>query len=237
MSRQENTENLISINTICSLIHFGGEQALDFLNNLLISDLKTLNKDKFCFSALCNPKGRIIASFWLKIHENDDISLICATNMLKQLQQFFIMRKFRLKVTIEQKQSHIILKNNTEIIVEYTNKAVNIVETSPETERIHFFHYLFQQGLAWIDAENTQKYIPQHINYDKIDKTMSFTKGCYPGQEIIARIKYLGTIKKRMILISDKNRSRLFATIEKDEVVSPIIKIDDNFFVQVVRRV
>ncbi len=66
---------------------------------------------------------------------------------------------------------------------------------------------------------------------------MSFTKGCYPGQEIIARIKYLGTIKKRMILLSDKNCNSLLATIEKDEVVSPIIKIEDNFFVQVVRRI
>ena len=237
MSTQENTENLISINTICSLIHFGGEQALDFLNNLLISDLKTLPKGTFYFSALCNPKGRVIASFWLKIHENDDISLICATNMLKQLQQFFIMRKFRLKITIEQKSVHIYLKNNTEIVVFDVNKAIDLIKISPEIEKTQFLHYLFQHDLAWIDAENTLKFIPQHINYDKIDKTMSFTKGCYPGQEIIARIKYLGIIKKRMILLSDKNRNSLLATIEKDELVSPIIKIKDDYFVQVVRRI
>ena len=237
MNRQENTKKMISINSICTHIHFGGEQALDFLNNLLISDLKNLTKDKFYFSALCNPKGRVIASFWLKIHENDDISLVCASNMLKQLQQFFIMRRFRLKITIAQKQSQITLKNNTEIVIEDSNKAIKLIETTPEIAKIHYYNYLFQQDLAWIDAENTEKFIPQHINYDKIDKTMSFSKGCYPGQEIIARIKYLGTIKKRMMLLSDKNRDHLLATIEKDEVVSPIIKIEDNFFVQVVRRV
>jgi len=54
-------------------------------------------------------------------------------------------------------------------------------------------------GLAWIEAKTQDLFIPQTLNLELIGG-VSFTKGCYPGQEIVARSHYRGTVKKRMAL-------------------------------------
>ena len=55
------------------------------------------------------------------------------------------------------------------------------------------------QGLPWIEAATQDLFIPQTVNLDLIGG-VSFTKGCYPGQEIVARSHYLGKVKRRMTL-------------------------------------
>jgi folate-binding protein YgfZ len=52
-------------------------------------------------------------------------------------------------------------------------------------------------GLPWIVAATQDVFIPQTLNLDLIDG-ISFTKGCYPGQEVVARSHYRGTVKRRM---------------------------------------
>lgn len=52
-------------------------------------------------------------------------------------------------------------------------------------------------GLPWIIAATQDVFIPQTLNLDLIDG-VSFTKGCYPGQEVVARSHYRGTVKRRM---------------------------------------
>jgi folate-binding protein YgfZ len=52
-------------------------------------------------------------------------------------------------------------------------------------------------GLGWVVAGIEELFIPQTLNMD-ITGGVSFTKGCYPGQEIVARSHYRGTIKRRM---------------------------------------
>lgn len=56
-----------------------------------------------------------------------------------------------------------------------------------------------QTGLPWIESLTQDLFIPQTLNLELIGG-VSFTKGCYPGQEIVARSHYRGTIKKRMAL-------------------------------------
>lgn len=56
-----------------------------------------------------------------------------------------------------------------------------------------------QLGLPWIEAKTQDLFIPQTLNLDLIEG-VSFTKGCYPGQEIVARSHYRGTLKRRMAL-------------------------------------
>lgn len=55
-----------------------------------------------------------------------------------------------------------------------------------------------QNGWPWITRETQDLFVPQMINLDLLGG-VSFNKGCYPGQEIVARTKYLGKIKKRML--------------------------------------
>jgi len=52
-------------------------------------------------------------------------------------------------------------------------------------------------GLPWIGAANQDLYLAQTLNLDLIG-AINFTKGCYPGQEVVARSHYRGTIKRRM---------------------------------------
>jgi folate-binding protein YgfZ len=56
-----------------------------------------------------------------------------------------------------------------------------------------------RQGIPVILPQTQEQFVPQMVNFDLIGG-VSFSKGCYPGQEIIARTKYLGEIKRRMYL-------------------------------------
>ena len=53
-------------------------------------------------------------------------------------------------------------------------------------------------GLPWIGPETFDLFIPQMVNLDLIGG-VSFTKGCYAGQEIVTRTRHLGRIKRRML--------------------------------------
>lgn len=56
-----------------------------------------------------------------------------------------------------------------------------------------------QSGIPVILPDTQEEFLPQMINMDAIE-SVSFQKGCYPGQEIVARTQYLGKIKRRMYL-------------------------------------
>lgn len=53
------------------------------------------------------------------------------------------------------------------------------------------------QGLAFVEAKTFEEYIPQMFNY-QATPAISFTKGCYTGQEIVARMHYLGKLKRHL---------------------------------------
>jgi folate-binding protein YgfZ len=55
-----------------------------------------------------------------------------------------------------------------------------------------------RDGLPWIVRATQEQFVPQNANLDLIGG-VSFSKGCYPGQEIVARMHYLGRLKERMI--------------------------------------
>ena len=58
-----------------------------------------------------------------------------------------------------------------------------------------------EDGIPFVRAENREQFVPQHLNLDLVD-AISFSKGCYPGQEVVARMKYRGQIKFRTYRLS-----------------------------------
>ena len=65
--------------------------------------------------------------------------------------------------------------------------------------KIQDWHALdITEGMPWIESATQDLFIPQTLNLDLI-QGVSFTKGCYPGQEIVARSHYRGTVKRRMV--------------------------------------
>lgn len=55
------------------------------------------------------------------------------------------------------------------------------------------------QGIAFVDAATQEQFVPQMINFELIGG-VNFKKGCYPGQEVVARSQYLGKLKRRMAI-------------------------------------
>lgn len=56
---------------------------------------------------------------------------------------------------------------------------------------------LIAAGVGWIDAANSEQFVAQMLDFERIGG-ISFQKGCYPGQEIIARTQYLGKAKRQL---------------------------------------
>jgi tRNA-modifying protein YgfZ len=52
-------------------------------------------------------------------------------------------------------------------------------------------------GIAHVSAKTSEEFLPQMLDYDRID-AVSFTKGCYLGQEIVARTQHLGRAKRHL---------------------------------------
>jgi folate-binding protein YgfZ len=71
--------------------------------------------------------------------------------------------------------------------------SLGIEVASPEYVKIHDFHY----GIPSLPDELSDQFLPQEINLEHLNG-LSFEKGCYPGQEIIARVKYRGKVKRSL---------------------------------------
>lgn len=54
-----------------------------------------------------------------------------------------------------------------------------------------------RQGIAELDAAGADEFVPQMLDYHTIG-AISFTKGCYTGQEVVARMQYKGTLKRQL---------------------------------------
>lgn len=82
---------------------------------------------------------------------------------------------------------------NTVALWEYLHQQAQLVDIA------YWNRLTIQAGIPTVLLETQEKFLPQMINLDAID-ALSFKKGCYPGQEIIARTQYLGKLKRRMYL-------------------------------------
>jgi len=86
---------------------------------------------------------------------------------------------------------------NTHASIDFWTRCSNIPHTRASSA---LWRYLdLSAGLPWFEADQSEQYIPQMINIDKLDG-ISFNKGCYTGQEIVARTHYLGKNKREMFL-------------------------------------
>ncbi len=91
---------------------------------------------------------------------------------------------------------HLILAPAVKTIDFWQSSLAN--DFSPADSALWRFQDL-SAGLPWFSADQSAQYIPQMINTDKLNG-ISFNKGCYTGQEIVARTHYLGKNKREMFL-------------------------------------
>ena len=58
-------------------------------------------------------------------------------------------------------------------------------------------------GIAWVAQATFEAFVPQMLNYESVDG-VNFKKGCYPGQEVVARSQFRGTLKRRAFIVQSQ---------------------------------
>ncbi len=201
-----------------SIVSIVGADATSFLQGQFTNDLSLLDVGQIQLNAYCNPKGRALAVFYLR-REEDRFQIILpadtADTLVKRLQLYKMRAKVEIVVCVDTRLIGTINCPVNSLSHEFANWqidsnrqvfAVDNDEVGRCVEEIGHPLVDYQLwrlgqilgGFPQVYHATYEEFIPQHINLDLVD-AVSFTKGCYPGQEIVARIRYLGKIKKRMI--------------------------------------
>ncbi|WP_126445253.1 YgfZ/GcvT domain-containing protein [Sulfuricystis multivorans] len=205
------------------LIRASGEEATSFLHNLLTNDINHLPADGARHAALCTAKGRMIASF-LIWREGQDILLMLSADILpgilKKLSMYILRSKVRLTDISAERTLFGVLGSEigptepmstaqwhggTAIRLDAGRAILALPAGAPvpadgRLGEIAAWHLAeIRAGIPRIVAATQELFTPQMVNYElaKIGG-VSFQKGCYPGQEIVARTQYLGKVKRRM---------------------------------------
>jgi folate-binding protein YgfZ len=71
------------------------------------------------------------------------------------------------------------------------------IDAAPELPREQWEWLQVQSAIARITAPTVELFVPQMVNFEAVGG-VNFKKGCYPGQEVVARSQYRGTVKRRM---------------------------------------
>src|SRR6266581_3132257 len=168
--------------TDVGLIRASGEDAAGFLHNLLTNDVKGITADGARLAGLCNAKGRLMATL-LIWRSGDDYLLLLSADLL---------------ATVLKKLSMYILRSKVKLADASAERLLFGIAGPDAAAAIAAWHWLdIRAGLPRVVAATTEAFIPQMLNFEAVGG-VSFTKGCYPGQEVVARTQYLGKIKRRM---------------------------------------
>ncbi len=182
------------------LIQVTGEDAATFLQGQLTADVKSFGSEPK-LAAWCNPKGRVIVIFECT-HVGDTFTLRCPAPLVEDLIRRLSMFRFRAKV-------------------EFSQADTSDSSQGRAAEAL-------KNGIARISVAQTESYTPHMLNLDLLD-AVSFDKGCYTGQEIVARTHYRGATKRRMLRFSGataKPGDRLF--LDEKSVGEVVNTVDDQ---------
>ncbi|MEC7832614.1 MAG: hypothetical protein VX440_02450 [Pseudomonadota bacterium] len=140
----------------------------------------------------------------------NDIKIFCILDNTGEVLKKLKLSKKNQVIQLD-KTGTIILNNTTEyyksaIVIQSTDNAIkNLIESMDIKESAINTLKLLDIFNCYIRINNInkEKYIPQVLNLEKLNG-INYKKGCYTGQEIVARTHYLGKIKKRVFIVFSK---------------------------------
>ena len=190
-----------------ALVRLSGVDAESFLQAQLGNDITKLGTDMVQLSAYCQHQGKILALFWV-IREGGGFLLSFPIDLLNtiipRLKMFVLMSDVIITdISNKYKQIGHIDGNfdntytiNKQLSVELIalDKATRI-EFSDQNE---WHKACIKALLPEVFYKTTGLFVPQMLNLDIDEIGVNFSKGCYPGQEIVARLQYLGKAKRRL---------------------------------------
>ncbi|MCK4494222.1 MAG: folate-binding protein YgfZ [Methylococcales bacterium] len=207
-----------------AILRVTGSDATTFLQGQLSCDVKKLNPQNSFFSAFCNAKGQVISTLLILKHA-DHFLILLPHDLLEKVQKKLQMYIMRSEVQLKNVSAELCLLGlSAENAAEdnfsrqgdliklpqsrylRVSSVENIIAfcTEKRKQGFHFqnsngWDYLdIQAELAWLTQDSSEHYIPQLLNVEKFGG-ISFDKGCYTGQEVIARTHYLGKAKRKLI--------------------------------------
>lgn len=205
-----------------------GEDAADFLHRQLSNDVLHLPPTQARWAAYCTAQGRMLASMVVWRPEANELRLLVARDIADALTKRLSMFVLRARVRIERLDGAVLgyfLPASAAPFADMSPepwtrvqdaqgewiaaphadgqppRAWRITTAPPATVPDHGDWRVadIRAGLPWIRTATQDLFIPQTLNMD-LNGGIDFKKGCYPGQEIIARSHYRGTIKRRMAI-------------------------------------
>jgi hypothetical protein len=199
------------------LTHLGviaarGPDTRRFLNGQLSQDLSTLTSDHALRAGLHNPQGRVLAIVLLLPQDNDDVLLVLPRERLASTLALLQRYVLRAKVKLSDETALWSIEggwpptpsDKARRIWSYANDgrwiSLRPGDTDDSTDTADLAAWQLadvRAGLPMITEATASEFVAQMLNLDLLE-AISFTKGCYTGQEVIARAHYRGRVKRRL---------------------------------------
>jgi len=201
-----------------SAARISGPDAGPFLQSQLSADVEALEAGQATFAAYCTPKGQVLGLL-LVCRQGDGYVLAASSVLLASMIQRLKIFVFRSKVSWDESGELRVfgVPEDTDpppgfdrFVVPAVPLTYTVAVTAPcssDNPELWKARELLL-GVAWLDSSTTEKFIPQMLGENAIG-ALSFTKGCYPGQEIVARARYLGKVKRTPLIVTAKDPVKL----------------------------
>ena len=196
------------------LLSVTGADARAFLHAQLTNDVANLAPDRAALAGWCTAKGRLLATM-LVIPSADGFLLQLANDLAaavaKRLSMFILRSKVKISDESDAWAQYGLWDADVPVSgVAWQDGAVtvslgerrflrigkNLAQSCAQSEERWTLQEI-RAGRPWISAATQDQFVPQMVNLETMGG-IDFQKGCYPGQEIVARAQYRGQVKRRM---------------------------------------
>jgi tRNA-modifying protein YgfZ len=197
------------------IVTFDGVDALSFLQSQLTNDVAALPIGDWQWQGYCNAKGRLHATFALARTGDSSYSAVVHSSVVPFLVKRLTMFRLRSKLTIAVAEQLAALHHfstpethaNIVATLDLGHGRWITIQSREPLQLNNAAPDLIGQWKAIgvkakqpeIVAETNEQFVPQMIGWDQVlpGGGVSFSKGCYPGQEVVARAHYRGAVKRR----------------------------------------
>jgi len=188
-----------------SLLKLSGSDTQSFLQGQFSNDIDALEEGVVQLNAYCQHQGKIIALLWV-MKQGEDFYLSFPIDLKDIVLQKLTMFKMMSDVTItdvsnemiqlgvidDQQDDSFKLNDHQSVVLFDTLDGIELADEG-EWEMA-----CINNNVPEVILATSEKFVPQLLNLDVDEVGVNFTKGCYPGQEVVARLHYLGKSKRRM---------------------------------------
>ena len=188
-----------------TLLKLSGNDTQSFLQGQFSNDIDALEEGTVQLNAYCQHQGKIIALLWV-MKQGVDFYLSFPSDLKDIVVQKLTMFKMMSDVTITDVSNELILLGALDEQLDNAfnlndQQSVVLIESLDSIKLANESEWemaCINNNVPEVILATTDKFVPQLLNLDVDEVGVNFTKGCYPGQEVVARLHYLGKSKRRM---------------------------------------